>query len=131
MLKLISELPEFQDSPEAKKGLDSLFNLWDIRMKRKPYLFGMGTDFKKLKAPFVWYDILHVLDVLSKFPRTLETTYTKDMLSIMTNKKDNNGRYIPGSVYLTWKEWDFGQKKEPSAWITFLVYRILKRFNML
>lgn len=28
---------------------------------------------------------------------------------------------------MTYKGWDFGQKREPSAWITFLMQRILKR----
>ncbi len=31
-------------------------------------MFFMGTDFSKLKAPLVWYDLLHVLDVLSNYP---------------------------------------------------------------
>ena len=31
-------------------------------------MFFMGTDFRKLKVPLVWYDLLHVLDVLSSFP---------------------------------------------------------------
>ena len=39
----------------------------NIESERKEYLFGMGTDFRKLKAPLVWLDILHVLDVLSRF----------------------------------------------------------------
>ena len=41
---------------------------WQIRKEKKYYLFGMGTDFSKLKYPFIWYDILHVVDVLSRFP---------------------------------------------------------------
>jgi N-acetyl-anhydromuramyl-L-alanine amidase AmpD len=28
-------------------------------------MFFMGTDFRKLKAPFIWYDILHATEVLS------------------------------------------------------------------
>jgi hypothetical protein len=30
--------------------------------------FYMGTDFCKHKVPLVWYDILHVVDVLTQFP---------------------------------------------------------------
>ena len=131
MLKLISETEDLKECKEADKGLGSFDNLWKTRMERKPYLFGMGTDFKKLKAPFVWYDILHTMDVLSKYPHSIELPSTKEMLNILINKKDNLGRYIPESIYLSWKEWDFGQKKEPSPWITFLVYRILKRFQLL
>jgi len=127
MLKLIAEFPELKVSDESENGLNCLLNLWKIRKEKKPFLFAMGTDFQKLKAPFVWYDILHVLDVLSKFPSAHSHEVTKDLLHIVLNKQDNSGKFTPESVYRAWKDWDFGQKREPSAWITFLSYRILKR----
>lgn len=51
------------------------------------------------------------------------------MVMIITTKMDINGFYTVESVWQAWKDWDFGQKKEPSMWITFLVYRILKRIE--
>ena len=41
----------------------------------------MGTDFRKLKVPFVWYDLMHVLDVLSRFPWLIRMTRLLDMLA--------------------------------------------------
>ncbi len=35
-----------------------------MRGQKKYFLFGIGTDFHKLKYPLIWYDILHVSDVL-------------------------------------------------------------------
>jgi hypothetical protein len=129
MLKLISELPEIKTSAEADSGLHCIFHLWGIRKEKKPYLFGMGTDFRKLKAPFIWYDILHVLDILSKFPSAHDHIVTNELMSILTDKQDESGKFTPESVFRAWKDWDFGQKKEPSAWLTLMVYRILKKIE--
>ena len=45
-----------------------LLSHWKQRKEKKYYLFGMGSDFRKLKYPYVWYDILHVCEVLSRLP---------------------------------------------------------------
>jgi hypothetical protein len=108
---------------------EGVFDLWNARKEKKPYLFAMGTDFQKLKAPFIWYDILHVLDILSNCPSAHDHQVTKELSGILIKKQDESGKFTPESVYRAWNEWDFDQKKEPSAWISFLVYRILKRFE--
>jgi hypothetical protein len=33
------------------------------------------------------------------------------------------------SVWKAWSEWEFGQKKNPSFWVTLLAYRILERMS--
>jgi hypothetical protein len=126
-LKALYELPGWTDSNAVNNGIESLLDLWEQRKERRPYLFAMGTDFRKLKAPLIWYDILHVLDVLTLFPQTLEDTRLKEMLDIIKQKVDSQKRFTPESIWKAWSEWDFGQKKEPSPWVTFLVHRILKR----
>lgn len=52
------------------------------------------------------------------------------MLDIVIAKQDDEGKYSPESVWQDWKGWDFGQKSQPSGYLTFLVYRILKRMGM-
>jgi len=89
----------------------------------------MGTDFRKIKAPFIWYDILHVLDVLSQFEWTRNDSRLIDMAEIMKSKANGEGKYTPESVWRAWKDWDFGQKKLPSRWLTFLVLNIFKRLS--
>jgi hypothetical protein len=42
---------------------------------------------------------------------------------------DGAGCFTPESVYMEFKGWDFGQKIKPSKYLTFLVYRILKRIE--
>jgi len=92
-------------------------------------MFFMGTDFRKLKAPMFWYDILHVLDVLSSFEWVQGDKRFKQMLDLVESKAGGNGRYIPESVWMPWKDWDFGQKKSPSKGLTIFVQRILYRVN--
>ena len=127
MLKVMAQSSALRNHIAARTGAETLLSLWDQRKERKPYLFGMGTDFAKLKAPFVWYDILHVIDVLSQFPWLRDDERLLEMVSIVEAKMDDQARFTPESVWRAWKEWDFGQKKEPAWWVTFLLWRIFSR----
>ena len=117
------------DRPELHTGAECLLHLWEHSREQYPFLFHMGTDFRKLKAPFIWYDILHVADVLSQLPWFKSDPRMLEILDIIQSKTDANGRFTPESVWMAWKMWDFGQKKQPSPWLTFLVLRIMKRFG--
>ena len=89
----------------------------------------MGTDFCKLKAPLVWYDITHVLDVLVQFDYTHRDPRLAEIAAIVKAKADKQGRYTPESVWNSWKDWEFGQKKQPSRWMTLLVVLALTRIE--
>jgi hypothetical protein len=127
MLKLLACDPEWIKNPVAGMGIECLLDAWHRSSEVHPYIFYMGNDFRKLKAPFVWYDLLHVLDVLSRYQDLKKDPRFLDMLSYLKEQIPPDGLIIPGSVWQAWKDWDFGQKKIPSMWITFLVQRILKR----
>jgi hypothetical protein len=127
LLQLLVLFPEYKDSSDAHTGVECLLNCWETSKERHPYMFFMGTDFRKLKAPFIWYDILHVADVLSQYKFVLNDPRFLEMLNIINAKADNNGLFTPESVWKAWEGWDFGQKTKPSPWVTFLVYRINKR----
>jgi hypothetical protein len=129
MLKLLAEVPELSEGAEARIGVETLLGLWHDSHDSHPYMFYMGTDFRKLKAPFVWYDIMHVADVLSRFPWARRDERMRDMASIIDAKADPQGRFTPESVWSDWKGWDFGQKKEPSRWLTLVAYRTLRRLG--
>lgn len=106
-----------------------LLGHWQHQGQRKLYMFGIGTDFRKLKYPFVWYNILHVVEVLSRFPFIHGDLRFRDMVETITAQADEAGRYRPNSMYMTWKGWEFSDKKSPSPWLTFLVNRILRRLE--
>ena len=120
-------VPELREGKSAKIGVETLLTLWENSKEQHPYIFYMGTDFRKLKAPMFWYDILHVLDVLSYFKWVRKDERFKTMLNAMDSKADSNGQYIPESIWTAWKDWDFSQKKIPSKGLTLFVQRILKR----
>ena len=126
-LKALSLVPERLDSPATRTGAEMLLWHWEHQSERKIYLFGIGTDFRKPKYPFVWYDILHVLDVLSRLPFVHDEPRFGQMVETLTAQADDAGRYTAGSMYRAWKGWSFADKKSPSPWLTFLVLRIQKR----
>lgn len=127
MLKALSELDTWRDSPAAHIGAETLLTLWRGSAVRHPFMFFMGTDFRKLKVPFVWYDIMHILDVLTRFPWLRQDPRLRDMLQLMQEKADPQGSFALESIWTAWKEWEFGQKKQPSRWLTLMAWRIRGR----
>jgi hypothetical protein len=126
-LKALSLFPQHKQSPAARVAAEALLLHWDLRREKKYYLFGMGTDFAKLKYPFVYFDILHVLEALSRFDFARSDRRYREMLAVVNSQADADGRYTAGSMYQAWKGWSFADKKVPSPWLTFLVERILQR----
>ncbi len=142
-LKALAQVPELVDSPAAHAGAEMLLGHWERQTERKMYLFGIGTDFRKLKYPFVWYDILHVTDVLSRFPFARADARLREMVDTIAAQADGacperiypersrgsrrEGRYTAASMYTAWKGWSFADKKVPSPWLTFLALRVQKR----
>jgi len=129
MLKALSQIPAWRDSQACHVGAETLLALWSDSAMRHPYMFFMGTDFRKLKAPLVWYDILHVLGVLSQLPWLKQDARLLDMLNLLKAKADGQGRFTPESVWNAWKDWEFGQKRTPSRWLTFLAWRVMNRIE--
>jgi hypothetical protein len=129
MLNLLSYIDDYKDSDTAVNGIDAILSVWEKSMERHPYMFYMGTDFRKLKAPAIWYDIISVSNCLSKFEYAKTDVRFQEMIDIIKVKQDENGFFTPESIYLKCKEWDFGQKKKVSPYLSFLCMRILKRLK--
>lgn len=126
-LKALAWLPEYRAGQAAQRAAAMLLEHWEHRERTKYYLFGVGSDFRKLKYPFVWYDLLHVADVLSRFPFVHPDPRFQEMLAAIREQADPQGRYTASSMFLSWKGWSFADKKTPSPWLTFLALRIQKR----
>lgn len=126
-LKALSLIPGQREGQAARRAAAMLLDNWEHRRERKYFLFGMGADFKKLKYPFVYFDILHVLEALSRFPFVHTDPRFQEMLALVTAQADADGRYTAGSMYQAWKGWSFADKKKPSPWLTFLALRIQQR----
>jgi hypothetical protein len=129
-LKALAQFPEWRDSKACKTGAETILRLWEQRKERRPYLFAMGTDFAKLKMPLIWYDILHILEVLTQFPNLWDDKRLLEMVNIVKAKSDGEGRFTAESVWKPWSGWEFGQKKEPPFLVTLEVNQILKRLSI-
>jgi len=127
MLKVLSETDGYQHSTAAEDMIETLLSLWEHSFDKHPYLFYMGTDFRKLKAPAIWYDIVSVADCLSHFPIARSDTRFQEMIRLIKSKQDADGLFTPESVYQKCKGWDFGQKTGPSPYLTYLCVRLFER----
>jgi hypothetical protein len=126
-LKALAQAREWHDDEVCHSGAETLLGLWQRRKEQRPYLFAMGTDFARLKAPLIWYDILHVTEVLTQLEWLRSDKRLGEMVAIVQAKADDQGRFTPESIWQAWREWDFGQKREPSAWLTLIALRMLRR----
>ncbi len=130
MLKLLAQTTG-RDSQAARIGAETLLALWQESLERHPYIFYMGTDFRKLKVPLIWYDLVNVVDVLSQFAWLKQDARLLEMASLLKSKADPQGRFTLESIWTAWKDWEFGQKHEPSRWLTLTIWKILQRVDAL
>ncbi|MGD9201847.1 MAG: hypothetical protein PVI26_09805 [Chitinispirillia bacterium] len=129
ILRMLSQVPELLNSPEARSAASMLLHHWQVRKKQKYFLFGIGTDFAKPKVPRVWYDIIHYTDTLARFPFVREDRRLREAFDLLASQADEQGRFLSKSIWTRWKGWEFCQKKEHSYWITFLAHRALRRMG--
>lgn len=129
MLKALGRLPTWRGHRASLAGAEVLLELWSQRRDRRPYLFAMGSDFAKLKAPLIWYDVLHMVEVLSEFPAIQGDHRFRELCAVVQSYSEGQVGVTPGSVWRAWKAWDFGQKREPSRWLTLLVLRLQNRIE--
>lgn len=127
MLRLLISISGYKDSELVNELAKVLLSLWENSLERHPYMFYMGTDFRKLKAPTLWYDIVSVTDVLSQVKSIKDDIRFIEMIQIIKNKQDENGLFTPESVFQKCKGWEFGQKKDPSNYLTYRCRTILER----
>lgn len=129
MADLLSEIPEYQSSPILKAAADSLLNLWETSQEQHPYMFYMGTDFRKLKSPSCWYDILGVAGVLSKLSFVRGDPRFLEIVNLIKSKQRDDGFFVPESIYMKLSEWDFGQKKNVSPYLTYICLRVFDKLG--
>ena len=128
-LKALAVAPDGPSSEATAAGVATLLDHWEHQREYKLKMFGIGTDFRKLRYPFVWYDILHVTDVLSRFPDARRDPRLAEMVTTITGQADDDGRYTAGAMFRSWKGWSFADKRAPSPWLTFLVNRVVHRME--
>ena len=126
-LKALALTPLGDDAAVVGPGVEALLDHWVHQRDFKLKMFGIGTEFRKLRYPFVWYDVLHVCEVLSRYPWARTDRRLVEMLATVTAQADEDGRYTASAMYRSWKGWSFADKRAPSPWLTLLVRRIEAR----
>lgn len=124
ILMLLGQYERYKRDPMLNRAIDSLIEHWEGRDIR--HGFGIGRRFMSLNYPAVKYGVLRVLDVLSLFPYAISSRAFQSMLDFV-HQKASGGQYYAESIDDSYAEFDFGQKEEPSRWLTFLIKRIEKR----
>ena len=74
----------------------------------------MGTDFRKLKAPLCWYDIVSVARVLAKYEFVRDDQRFLEMVQHIKDKQDKDGLFTPESAYLKVKTGILGRRSAVS-----------------
>ncbi len=120
-------IPKNQWPPKLMESGLTLLNCWLNRSHHKSYMFGHGKNFRLPRAPFFWYNIGTVLDATSHYPDLIDTQAFKELLAVSLLEYPKEGGFVPKSVYLYFKSYSFGQKKEGSPWMSLFLSRICKR----
>ena len=124
VLRFLGQYDMYRNDPRLNGAVDFLLSHWKRQSEPfRPYGFGIGTQFKKLKYPEVKYGIIQVLEALSLFPYARGKKEYIEMIGFV-KEKSRDGKYTPESVVKMFDGLDFAQKKEPSRWLTYIVSRI-------
>ena len=127
MVQLLAQLPEWRDGSRHPRRRRSAAGPVGQAPRRAPVPVPHGHRLLQTQGAAGLVRLLHVLDVLSQLPWLAGDPRLQDMLSVLSSRADSQGRFTPQSVWTAWSGWDFGQKKEPSPWLTLLAHRVLKR----
>ncbi|MFX1237895.1 MAG: hypothetical protein ACFE8P_09270, partial [Promethearchaeota archaeon] len=119
-------LPKKQWPSNLIEAGKTLLKCWTNRATDKPYMFGHGKNFRTPRAPFFWYNIGTVLDSCRHYPALIKTKAFRELLAISLLDFPSSAQFVPKTIYRSFKSYSFGQKKEPSPWLTFFLSRIYK-----
>ena len=116
----------------------TLARLWLNRGTEKPYMFGHGRQFKRVKWPPMWYDVFAVLDALSMRPSlwmsadptgATRTAICELTACLVAYNTGSDGRVVPRSCYRGFEQYSWGQKKTASPLATAMVCTVLSRLE--
>jgi hypothetical protein len=116
VLWALGENPEIREGQVSRDASEVVLGHWSERTR--PYGWGIGTTWQKVKYPFKWYGLLKFATILSRFEFLGGDRRLGEVMDLLLKKRDEEGRLTSESVYKYWNNFSFGQKKQPSPWIT-------------
>ena len=110
--------PELRESDTHSRP-QNLLECWERRAEPyRPVGFGIGATWDKVQYPFVQYQVLKTVDTLAQIPGIHGDPRLQEMASHIESKRDGDGRWTAEGVNKPYAEFDFGQKKVASPWVT-------------
>ncbi|MDP2181872.1 MAG: winged helix DNA-binding domain-containing protein [Actinomycetota bacterium] len=101
--------------------------VWRRRTEERPYQFGHGYQFKSVKWPNFWYDVLWFVETIGRYPALWRGPAARDQdrqaiaelaACLIEYNFDGAGRVTPRRTYRGFERFSFGQKREPSPFAT-------------
>ncbi|MCB9133921.1 MAG: hypothetical protein H6636_00745 [Anaerolineales bacterium] len=128
ILRALAVHPTLRESKLAQNAANFLLMCWTRREEPfRPVGFGIGKTWDKLQYPFIQYQLLKVADTLSQIPSACRDHRYLEIVDHLQSRQSADGKWTPEGINKPYSDFDFGQKNHPSAWLTFLVLRIIKR----
>ena len=137
-LRAFSWLPADERPPVLAEVAHTSLDVWRSRATRKPYLFGHGRQFKQVKWPPTWYGAYEVVDTFGRLravwsgpdARTEDRHSLAEIAACLLEYNVSlDGTVTPLSAFKGFEAYSFGQKKQPSAVATALVWAALMRLE--
>ncbi|MHB9003432.1 MAG: winged helix DNA-binding domain-containing protein [Coriobacteriia bacterium] len=126
-LRALSHLPESERPAWLIESARTPLEVWRRRGIERPYMFGHGYQFKSVKWPNFWYDVLWVLETVGRYPALWQGPDSRDedrcavaelAACLIAYNFDDTGRVTPARTYKGFSEFSFGRKKGPSPFAT-------------
>ncbi|PKQ10048.1 MAG: hypothetical protein CVT69_01765, partial [Actinobacteria bacterium HGW-Actinobacteria-9] len=139
-LRALSHLPDGKRPAWAVESARTPLEVWRRRGIERPYMFGHGYQFKSVKWPNFWYDVLWVLETVGRYPELWQGPAARDedrqalneLAACLTAYNfDRTGRVTPVRTYRGFTGFSFGRKKGPSPFATALCLAALVRLREL
>jgi len=136
-LRAFSRLPADKRPAWLMEAARTPLEVWRRRTEERPYMFGHGYQFKSIKWPNFWYDVLWVLETVGRYPalwrgadaRPEDRRAIAEMAAcLIAYNFDSDARVTPRRTYKGFERFSFGGKRDASPFATAICYATLMRF---
>jgi hypothetical protein len=126
-LRVLARLPSSARPTNAKQIACTPLEVWRRRVDERPYEFGHGYQFKTVKWPSFWYDVLAVVTTLGRFPAVWSgpdaspadaRAMAELAACLISYNVGPEGRVTPKRVHRGYERFSFGVKTGPSPFAT-------------
>jgi hypothetical protein len=125
-LRAISHLDPSDRPRWVLEAARTSLEVWRRRTEERPYMFGHGFQFKSVKWPNFWYDLLWVLETVGRYPglwrgstaRAEDRLALAEMAACLVAYNFEDDHVTPRRTYKGFERYSFGQKAKPSPFAT-------------